>query len=149
MITYANQRTCEIIKTPCDNNKPFLMINRDTLEDACKNLPNGAFKVYIYFVSNKPGFKMGISPQDIAEKCGISEDTARTAIKTLISKGYLVQSGAKNNYKFSDRLPDKEERRKMVIEGKEYTTTYEVLLDACGGNTFEAKIYWNEGEIVK
>ena len=91
---YPNQRGIkihrEIIKK--EYKEPFLTVKSSNLFYAMRDLSNSAFKVYIYFISNKNDYIMGISPAAINNETGVCVETARKAVKELEIKGYIVMS---------------------------------------------------------
>ena len=100
MITYPNQRVVTIFKEDCK--KDFLQLNNGEWQAAAQVLKTySAFKLYLYFASNKNGFSIALSPVAIQEAIGISENTYRAAFKELVEAGYLTQSSSnKNSYTF-------------------------------------------------
>lgn len=96
MITYPNQRVVTIFKEQCD--KDFLQINNDEWQAAAQTLKTySAFKLYLYFASNKFGYTIALSPAAVEEAIGISENTYRAAFKELLDAGYLQQAESKKN----------------------------------------------------
>ena len=89
---YPNQRLITIHRDAVSKGtkEPFLNIDCRNLQDAMKDLTNSAFKVYLYFVSNRDGFRMGVSPADIREKTGVCLETVRKGIRELQIKGYII-----------------------------------------------------------
>lgn len=100
MITYPNQRVVTIFKEKCNND--FLQVNNDEWQTAAQTLKTySAFKLYLYFASNKNGYSVALSPVAIEEAIGISENTYRAAFKELVDCGYLGKvNGKKNQYTF-------------------------------------------------
>lgn len=91
-LLYPNQRLITIHRDPVPKGtkEPFLNINYANLQNAMKDLSNSAFKVYIYFVSNRDNYKMGVSPADIRDKTGVCLETVRKGIRELQNKGYII-----------------------------------------------------------
>jgi DNA-binding MarR family transcriptional regulator len=93
MNSYPNQYTItinkDVVKQQKGRNRVYLIIYRNNLTTAMKQLSGTAFKVYIYLASNQDGFTLGYSPQDISNETGISKDSARKALKEFEEKGFL------------------------------------------------------------
>ena len=104
MITYPNQRVVTILKDKCD--KDFLQINNGDWQEASQIIKTySAFKLYLYFASNKDGYSIALSAVAVQEAIGISENTYRAAFKELVELGYLTQvPGRKNNYTFHSSI---------------------------------------------
>ena len=52
--------------------------------EAAKELKGNDFKLFMYFYSNKEDWTLGFSPKDVADKWGMSLDTARNCFNNLI-----------------------------------------------------------------
>lgn len=118
---FPNQKTV-IVDNPKVNVKSgrqYILIYTKDVENAAKNLNGTAFKVYMYFVGLSDGFQCEYSPKHIQKAYGVSEDSARDALKELRSKGFLTQQNEKT-YIFhrnpSDEIVMKIERRRFVGE---------------------------------
>ncbi len=151
MTTSPNQRVITIKrdmpKQTKDNKRPYMVAYTDAIEEAGRNLSTvGAFKAYMYCVSNQDNYRFGCSPQDIADKYGISLKTAKDGIDKLIENGYLVAIG-KNSYEFHERprttdlKPIEEVKKKFSSKGQILELTYTELIDLVGEE--KAKIAWN------
>jgi predicted transcriptional regulator len=141
----------ETVEKESGKKRPYMIAYVDTIEHAAKELKNGAFKVYIYLLTNQNDYYFGLSPQDIANRYGINIDTAREGIKQLIDKGYLVSSSG-NEFTFYDKKPVElsekidimnETRMFHTTKGEEVFYTYAEILDAFGVD--EAKVIWERG----
>ena len=151
MTTSPNQRIFTIRrdmpKQSKDNKRPYMVAYNDVIEEAGRNLSTvGAFKVYMYCISNQDNYRFGCSPQDIADKYGISLKTAKDGIDKLIENGYLISTG-KNTYEFHERPveiglePVEEVRKKFrTKKGNVIELTYAELVDRVGQD--KAKIAW-------
>lgn len=93
--TVPNQKVVTTVKQNPKVN--FMQISNDAWQQACKELTPGAFKVYLYFMSNANGYTFALSPADIEENLGVSNSTYKRAVKELEEKNYLVQQGG-NTY---------------------------------------------------
>lgn len=151
MTTSPNQRIFTIRrdmpKQSKDNKRAYMVAYTDVIEEAGRNLSTvGAFKVYMYCITNQDNYRFGCSPQDIADKYGISLKTAKDGIDKLIENGYLVATG-KNSYEFHERpratdlKPIEEVRKKFSSKGHILELTYTELIDLVGEE--KAKIAWN------
>nr|DAT70842.1 MAG TPA: helix-turn-helix domain protein [Caudoviricetes sp.] len=115
-----------------------------------KNLSKAtSFKVYMYMLGNVDNYRFALSTQDIADVCGMSKDTAKSAVNDLIEKGYLVLR-EKHSYDFYERpiddsIPVEEEKKKFKVKGTvdEYIElTYQELINRVG-SAEKAKILWD------
>lgn len=90
---YANQKQLTIHRdvVRSESGRPFIYAYNDNLLQAMDDLSASAFKVYVYLLMNKDGYKKEFSPAAIAENVKIHKDTARDAFKQMIRKGYLEQ----------------------------------------------------------
>ena len=101
MIVYANQKVITVMKTPHTKESTFLQVDNSAWQTAANNLSFSAFKIYLYFVSNKSGYKFALSYEAINELIPMKRDTYNKAIQDLKSNGYLVQKQG-NEYTFYD-----------------------------------------------
>ena len=155
MTTSPNQRIFTIRrdmpKQSKDNKRPYMVAYNDVIEEAGRNLSTvGAFKVYMYCISNQDNYRFGCSPQDIADKYGISLKTAKDGIDKLIENGYLISTG-KNTYEFHERPveiglePVEEVRKKFrTKKGNVIELTYAELVDRVGQD--KANIAWTNAQ---
>ena len=92
---YPNQRFIEIHKDPVEQSKAtgrlYLIEYQDNILDACKDLSNSAFKVYIALILNKNGYKMDYSPECLHLLTGLCRATAKKALVELQVKNYIIQ----------------------------------------------------------
>ena len=155
MITSPHQRIITIKrdmpKQSKDNKRPYMIAYTDAIEEAGRNLSTvGAFKVYMYCISNQDNYRFGCSPQDIADKYGISLKTAKDGIDKLIENGYLISTG-KNTYEFHERPveiglePVDTIRKKFrTKKGNVIELTYAELVDRVGQD--KASIAWTNAQ---
>ena len=127
---YPNQRGIrihrEIVKS--GTKEKYLLVKYDNLVYAMNDLSNSAFKVYVYFITNKDNYIMGISPAAINKVTGVCLETSRKAIRELETKGYIVMSQSLKYdffevpHKDVDRFGIEEDKNKWlnVIENSEY-----------------------------
>lgn len=155
----ANQKKITIIKEVVEKesgkSRPYMISYVDTIEKAGQDLKNTAFKVYMYLLTNQNGFYFGLSPQDIANRYGVSIDAVRDAIKQLEEKGYLDKTD-EDEYFFYDRLDKKPVELAEEVEinnekryfhskstGEKVAYTYKEILDAYGAES--ARRIWERG----
>lgn len=151
LITYANQRRItihrEVPKGTKESKRSYVIAYNDNINDAMKNLSKAtSFKVYMYMLGNVDNYHFALSTQDIADVCGMSKDTAKSAINDLIEKGYLVLR-EKHSYDFYERprgeeLVAVEEKKKKfkTKAGKEIELTFAELVERVGEE--KAKSAW-------
>lgn len=88
-----NQRAVTIYKEPCDNAAKehyYAKINLAAMTQAAQDLDAGAFKLWIYFAKNQPGYQFALSKADVQESFGMKKTQYDNAIKELKEKRYLV-----------------------------------------------------------
>lgn len=100
---YANQRNIVITRNVPSKiaTEAKLNIYCRNLEAAARDLTGVAFKLYCYLASFENGYSLDYSPQDLADKYGISINSARDAVRILIDKGYLAEID-NNEYLFKE-----------------------------------------------
>lgn len=107
MITYPNQKIVTIFKTEIkkarnkEDQEQFLQIGNNTWQAACSTLTYSAFKLYLYFTSNKNGYSFALSYEAVNEQLSMNRKTYDKAIKELKEYGYLRQVRG-NNWVFND-----------------------------------------------
>lgn len=151
LITYANQRRItihrEVPKGTKESKRSYVIAYNDNINNAMKNLSKAtSFKVYMYMLGNVDNYHFALSTQDIADVCGMSKDTAKSAVNDLIEKGYLVLR-EKHSYDFYERprgeeLVAVEEKKKKfkTKAGKEIELTFAELAERVGEE--KAKSAW-------
>lgn len=151
LITYANQRRItihrEVPKGTKESKRSYVIAYNDNINDAMKNLSKAtSFKAYMYMLGNVDNYHFALSTQDIADVCGMSKDTAKSAVNDLIEKGYLVLR-EKHSYDFYERprgeeLVAVEEKKKKfkTKAGKEIELTFAQLAERVGEE--KAKSAW-------
>ena len=100
MTVYPNQKVITVVKDECNEN--FLQVNNTNWQIACSYLTYSAFKLYLYFASNKNGYTFALSYEAIAKSIPMSRKTYDNAIKELKLCGYLSQVDG-NQWLFSDK----------------------------------------------
>ncbi len=73
--TSENQRTVTIHREPLGGK--FLGISNDNWKNAARILGAQAFLLYVYFASNKDGYKLALSPKAIHQEIGMPPSTYR------------------------------------------------------------------------
>ena len=101
MTTVPNQKVVKVEKEPCGKGNLYAAINLKALEAAAQNLDAGAFKLWIYFAKNQNGYEFALSSKDAKDTFGLGKSQYDTAIKKLISSGYLTNIQG-NQYTFSE-----------------------------------------------
>lgn len=100
--TYPNQeiivRRKDMLK---DADHPYAKVNIQVAQDAMKELKGYEFQLYMLLTMNQIDFEMAFSPLALSQKYGGSDKTWRSAKKTLIDKGYLVETSSKH-YEFME-----------------------------------------------
>lgn len=101
MITVPNQKVIRIEKEPCGKGNLYAAINLNAMEAAAQALDAGAFKLWIYFAKNQNGYEFALSSKDAHATFGLGKSQYDTAVKKLISSGYLTNTQG-NQYIFSE-----------------------------------------------
>ncbi len=102
---YPNQRTV-IIDNKIEKGQIFMMLVKNDLADACKDLNGSGFKVYCYLLSNQDGYKWCVSPAHAQKEWGIKTRTFKDGFNELIDKGYI-----KDGYIHQRKIIEKDEIR--------------------------------------
>ena len=101
MITVPNQKIVTVEKEPCGKGNLYAAINLNAMEAAAQDLDAGAFKLWIYFAKNQNGYEFALSSKDTHDTFGLGKSQYDTAVKKLISSGYLTNTQG-NQYTFSE-----------------------------------------------
>ena len=153
MVTSPHQRIItvkrDMPKQSKENKRPYMIAYTDVIEEAARNLSTvGAFKVYMYCISNQDNYNFGCSPQDIADRYGLNLDTAKKGINKLIEKGYIVKT--KGTYEFHEKPlvldlePIEEIRKKFSSKGQILELTYAELVELVGEE--RSKFAWDSAK---
>lgn len=148
---YFNQRTITVNRDKVNSNsgKLFLCIYQDNLSDAMKNLGKSALEAFLCLAFNKDGYTIDYSPALISKITGMCLDTARSALRELENKGYLIKDDA-GNYSFYEKP---QLHRRIYIEKREfiddetgeiYNLSYSELVKEVG--EFQAKYLWEDAK---
>ena len=86
----GKQKIVRIVKTDCNKDNPYAVINLAALNKAIK-LPPNTFKLWFYMAANQNGYEFGLSSKDACDKCKFSRTTYDSAVKELIEKQYLIE----------------------------------------------------------
>lgn len=97
MTSYPNQKIVTVFKDEC--REDFLQIKNDAWHAASSILTYSAFKLYLYFASNKNGYSFALSYEAVNELIPMNRRTYEKAIKELKDDGYLTQVSG-NNWHF-------------------------------------------------
>lgn len=152
MVTSPNQRIIKINREKVnykDSKRPYMIAYTDLIEQASQDLSGGAFKVYIYMISNQDNYKFGCSPQDISNRYGLNVDTVKKAINKLIEKGYLVKNNG--TYEFYEKPlvldlepVEKVKKKFRTKNGNIIELTYDELIYKVGQD--RASIAWAKAQ---
>ena len=99
--TSPNQNIIQVKKEKTDKENYYCKINLSALELAAIDLKSGAFKLWVYLSKNQDYFTFGLSNKAVAEQFGIKKDQYDSAVKELITKGYLIET-SKNHFQFKE-----------------------------------------------
>ena len=107
--TVPNQRRVLVHRDmPGKDEGNFLLIKKENLYAAYRNLNATALCLYLYLAGNKDGFDLAFSPKAIHAEMGMPESTCRDQFKVLVEKGYLVPKHENSNvYDFFEVPKDK------------------------------------------
>ena len=158
MYSKPNQKIVVNVEEPpkIDKNnrdaKKFIVSRiRGNEEAAMRDLNYGAFKLWLMFSADAKDFKRAFSPTQAEHDLGVSQPTARSGLKELIEKGYLVQKENSNIYEFH-QMPQEEyefvEEKRLIktVKGELKAITYDELYEKFKNKRSEEEIknYWNK-----
>lgn len=89
-MSYGNQKTIRIVKSECNKDNPYGVLNLAAVRQAMK-LPPNAFKLWIYFALSQNGYEFDLSSKDVQAKTGMTWCTYSKALNELIERKYLVE----------------------------------------------------------
>ena len=96
--TVENQRRVLVHRDmPEKKEGNFLLIKKENLYAAYRDLNATALCLYLYLAGNKDGFDLAFSPKAIHSEMGLPESTCRDQFKVLVNKGYLVRKNENSN----------------------------------------------------
>ena len=101
MIVYPNQKIITVSKEECKDD--FLQVNNVNWQIASSYLTYSAFKLYLYFASNKDGYTFALSYEAINELVPMSRKSYDKAIGELKTYGYL-QHVEGSVWRFCDKV---------------------------------------------
>jgi hypothetical protein len=107
--TVPNQKVVHVNRDmPEKNEGNFLLIKKENLYAAYRDLNATALCLYLYLAGNMNGFDLAFSPKAIHAEMGMPESTCRDQFNVLENKGYLVPKHEKSNiYDFFEIPKDK------------------------------------------
>ena len=109
--TSPNQKIVHIHRDmPKDGEGNFLLIKKENLYNAYRDLNATALVLYLYLAGNKDGFDLALSPKAIHAEMGFPKSTCRDHIHTLIAKGYLVPMHENSNIYHFYEIPKGKEK---------------------------------------
>jgi len=123
MITVPNQKIVKVEKEPCGKGNLYAAINLKAMEAAAQDLDAGAFKLWIYFAKNQNGYEFALSSKDAKDTFGLGKSQYDTAVKKLISSGYLTNT-QDNYYTFSE-TPKENNTENMPLNQNNTTELFE------------------------
>ena len=92
----------------------FLLIKKDNLYAAYRDLNATALCLYLYLAGNMNGYRFALSPKAIHEEMGMPVSTVKDQINVLIKKGYLVRRAEGSNIYDFYEAPREEENAETV-----------------------------------
>ena len=96
--TVENQRRVLVHRDmPGKDEGNFLLIKKENLYAAYRDLNATALCLYLYLAGNKDGFDLAFSPKAIHSEMGLPESTCRDQYKVLESIWYLVRKNENSN----------------------------------------------------
>jgi hypothetical protein len=96
--TVENQRRVLVHRDmPGKDEGNFLLIKKENLYAAYRDLNATALCLYLYLAGNKDGFDLAFSPKAIRNEMGLPASTCRDQFKVLVNKGYLVRRNENSN----------------------------------------------------
>lgn len=122
--TVPNQKVVKVQKEKCDKQHLYTTINLVAMEQAAQELDAGAFKLWCYFAKNQNNYEFALSSTDAANTFGLKKKQYDNAIKTLIEKEYLINTGG-NKYIFKEiAVVPKGNNEENTIYQKDTTAIY-------------------------
>lgn len=75
-----------------NNEIPYIVINMADLERAMTMLSGNGFKLFMYLYRVQWGKMWQLSPEDVKQKTGMSQNGYHKAFSELVEKGYLIKT---------------------------------------------------------
>lgn len=95
--TYPNQKVVVIHRDmPQKEEGGFLLIKKENLYNAYRDLNATALVLYLYLAGNKENFSLALSRAAVHQEVGMPLSTYDDQVKKLIEKKYLVQKESPN-----------------------------------------------------
>ena len=69
----------------------FFSASQPALYQAMCDLSHSGLKLYLYFTTQKPSYKLELSCAAVKDKTGLSDSSYHRAVNELKDKGYLVR----------------------------------------------------------
>lgn len=85
-----NQKTVTVFKEPTDTKRIYAKISIAAMDEAKKNLNDGAFLLWLYFAKNQDKYCFDLSSKAIERDFNIKKGQYSAAIKELTDKRYLI-----------------------------------------------------------
>jgi len=109
--TYPNQKVVKIHRDmPKEKEGNFLLIKKDNLYKAYRDLNATALVLYLYLAGNKDGYELALSKQAVYNEVGMPNSTYSDQVKKLIEKGYLVPKNEGSNVYHFYEIPKAKEK---------------------------------------
>lgn len=106
---WNNQKKVDIVRRSAKevaDTKCYTMLGYDAMEEASKRLSAKGFRVWIYLMKNKEGYKdWELSSKDAINNWGMKQKEFQDGVNELIDCGFLnLKEGAKypNSWTFSE-----------------------------------------------
>ena len=113
--TVPNQKVVHVNRDmPEKNEGNFLLIKKENLYAAYRDLNATALCLYLYLAGNMNGFNLAFSPKAIHNEMGLPESTCRDQFNVLAKKGYLVPKHEKSNIYDFYEIPKEKEKAKTA-----------------------------------
>lgn len=116
MKTRENQRVVTTMKTICDANHKYAVINIEAMKRAMNKLKPNTFKLWQYLAKNQDKYTFALSKTDVMDFCNMSRNTYLAAVNELVDTGYLIQDkDGSNHYNFYEVPPEELEDFTITI----------------------------------
>ena len=146
MIVHANQKIVTVHKAPTNKEHIYGTMNKAVTFRNFSGLTLNEIKAYTYLCLNQDGYCMALSPEDMANKLGSSTQCMQTAVRGLVTKGYLVKNHGKYYDFVEDPLGVSQEAEIESNRKNDVNTHKKVMV-----NNRETNVYLeeNRGEIIQ
>ena len=146
MIVHANQKIVTVHKAPTNKDHIYGTMNKAVTFRNFSGLTLNEIKAYTYLCLNQDGYCMALSPEDMANKLGSSTQCMQTAVRGLVTKGYLVKNHGKYYDFVEDPLGVAQEAEIESNRKNDVNTHKKVMVNNRDTNVYHEE---NRGEIIK